>query len=306
MKKNLLPLLTLFLVFLNVSFAQTDQYHPFEENVAWRFDLQTNVPLPPHCNGAYAFHYYFQGDTLINSITYKKLHRSHVDYAPSTVTSCFPFTSYFQGYAGAIRDDSVSNQVFYHALFYPDFDTLLFDYNLQVGDTLSTYLVGCETVINSIDSVQINGSYRKRWWYAACDFPSENIYFIQGYGGSHGLIEWYDEFQRAKLICIKEDDQITYETGENSNFGCNDVYADVSEKFLTDIELYPVPTSTNLKIRGLEAYSFDVQIFDPMGNTVYFERYDSNLDVSRLSNGIYFVRIRFGEQDIIKRILIEN
>ena len=68
-------------------------------------------------------------------------------------------------------------------------DSLLFDYNLNVGDTVKGILAPLFSYafVTSIDSVIINSQYHKRWNLDYCSGYS--FYFIQGIGSNLGLIE---------------------------------------------------------------------------------------------------------------------
>jgi hypothetical protein len=80
---------------------------------------------------------------------------------------CNPLTL-DSGYIGALRDDIIANKTF--LVFQNKNDTLLYDYNLKAGDTLKGVITfSCNNVILSVDSVLVNGQYRKRWNYKDCD-----------------------------------------------------------------------------------------------------------------------------------------
>jgi len=72
---------------------------------------------------------------------------------------------------GALGDDSLANKSFF---VFPDqnTDTLLFDYNLAVGDTIRGYLpANCTITINSVDSVLIGTSSGKN----GISIPAMNV-----------------------------------------------------------------------------------------------------------------------------------
>jgi len=122
------------------------------------------------------------GDTLISSQIYHKL---STPFVQSIITgTCTPYVN--SGYDGAIRQDTANRTVFY----VPPSDSLeqlLYDFNMQMGDTVKGFLESFASpadTVHSIDSVLVGTNYRKRWninpWY--------NIYLIEGIGSTYGLI----------------------------------------------------------------------------------------------------------------------
>src|SRR5204863_2804445 len=94
------------------------------------------------------------------------------------------------GYRGAIRQDTMNRKVFFVS---PSNTTeqLLYDFNMQVGDTVKGYIetfTSPSDTVKSIDSVLVGNSYRKRWTINT-GFLWE-VRFIEGIGSIHGLIEF--------------------------------------------------------------------------------------------------------------------
>ncbi len=60
-----------------------------------------------------------------------------------------------------------------------------------------------------------------------------------------------------------------------------------------EIQIFPNPVSSTLKIDGIKGLDFEIQIFDALGNKKITTNKDDNIDLSSLPNGFYFVRIKF-------------
>jgi hypothetical protein len=63
---------------------------------------------------------------------------------------------------GALKEDSLNNKTYF---VFPGFsnDSLFYDYNLNIGDTLKGYMNGgCNIIISSIDSVIVGSEFRKK------------------------------------------------------------------------------------------------------------------------------------------------
>jgi len=82
-----------------------------------------------------------------------------------------------------------------------------------------------------------------------------------------------------------------------------------------DISVYPNPTNgiINLKINDPNLNDVSIEITDIMGRTINkFTKYCHNamceetIDLSNLTNGIYFVKINNVENHIMKKLLIQK
>ncbi|SVE28045.1 uncharacterized protein METZ01_LOCUS480899, partial [marine metagenome] len=71
-----------------------------------------------------------------------------------------------------------------------------------------------------------------------------------------------------------------------------------SEKF---VSIYPNPIKNSLFING----NFDyLEIFDVFGKLILSSDFKKVIDVSKLSNGIYFVNFKSDKKNSIKKITI--
>ena len=134
MRKLILTLIVLLA--FTIAHGQTNIYHSFPDSTIWRVDYRTNNPFQhPYIVNEY-FQYYIKGDTLINSLVYKKIFKSYdsVEVVLWQLPTNPPIST-LPYYVGALRDDAISNKVFF-VLPNATADSLLYDYNLNVGDTI--------------------------------------------------------------------------------------------------------------------------------------------------------------------------
>src|SRR5262245_40876794 len=142
-------LITLTLVLTTiVCKSQTGVYHPFpDSNASWNIQYYDPVSCGSCSNWHFEwFSYVLDGDTMINSVTYHKL---SVPFVSASDSGCC--INHSVGYAGSIRQDIPAKKVY----FIPpasSTEQLLYDFNLQVGDTIKNYPLGCSAPIASIDS----------------------------------------------------------------------------------------------------------------------------------------------------------
>ncbi len=188
MKKTVLFTWLLITLFAK---GQSTTYYPFpERNATWNFTfLAINMSGPEDYVESYSIT--FSGDTLINNLTYHKL--------------TTPFVALRKGYRGAIRQDIAAKKVF----IVPPAETseqLLYDFTLQVGDTVKGYISGNDTV-ESIDTVLVGSSFRKRWHINS----GYRVDIIEGVGSTYGLLERSPgngcDFPNFYLDCFKENNQ---------------------------------------------------------------------------------------------------
>lgn len=297
MKRHFIFISMLLLV-LKIGLCQTNIYHPFPDSSFWRVDAWASDNFTG-CQEDYYYDYYFDGDTIINGSSHKKLFRSPVlimRQGGGPPCYAWPWAT-FSGYMGALRDDSLSDKSFF---VFPDQnnDTLLFDYNLEVNDTIKGFISeNCLMKIASIDSVLIDAQYRKKWNFDTCNEGSG--YFIQGIGSDNGLIEWLNSsgFNFTHLICVKDSSGILIETGFNSAIGCQLVTTveEISNASFK-VEIFPNPfyeqttlrLDKPLKSAVLEiynAYGQKVKQIDNLtGQAIILHR-------DNLISGLYFFRL---------------
>lgn len=303
MKKFLFTLL-IFILSIETGHTQTYVYHPFPDSAFWRVDYYYNNPFQFPCYARYYFQYYADGDTLINSIAYKRIYRSSVQVDTLSCTPPMnPPEAPASGYVGALKDDSQANKAFF---VFPesDIDSLLFDYNLVVGDTLKGILVSHffmsdpNLVVLSTDSVLINGQFRKRWNFNQIGHGTYP-YIIEGIGSNVGLIEpvytYAFDFTDRYLVCVKDSSETYFVSDYNSSVGCELITNGTSEVSLTDkLSVFPNPFSirTTLKL-NVNLAKATLTIINSFGQQVKLikgiEGREIEIYRDNLPSGIYFL-----------------
>lgn len=124
------------------------------------------------------------GDTVIGPHQYSKLMvREEYEQGADQSQWCTESTTIYDYYYGGIRESG--KQVFIKPYGMPEY--MAYDFNLTIGDTVPSpaNLPGNESlrIIDSLDSVMVNGIYRKRYWTS---LPTDQ-YIVEGIGASSGL-----------------------------------------------------------------------------------------------------------------------
>ncbi|HNW90050.1 MAG TPA: T9SS type A sorting domain-containing protein [Bacteroidales bacterium] len=314
MKKNLL-ILAILIVVSNVH-GQTNFYHSFPDSAIWRVDCDANDPFQYPYHYKEYYYYNISGDTVINSYIYKKINRSYDSvYVISWSLPTDPPNSHPPCYVGALRDDSAANKVFF-VYAGTNTDSLLFDYNIAIGDTVKGLMVPYgiyNLVVQSTDSILIDGNYRKRWIFNQTS-TNHDTYFIQGIGSNSGLIEPGDSysvnFTDRYLVCVKDCTSTLFVSNYVSDIGCNLILSSSDNESLSNnYSCYPNPFSRQISIHSDKALKdANITVYNLSGQIVkHIDNVAGQtfiLHSDNIANGIYFLQMTEENQILIKEKII--
>ncbi len=262
--KNLLLIFLMLILFIGVK--GQGEYIPLpEENVVWKMNYYPyGGQTVPHADIP-------EGDTIINGITYKKIYRHIFDNEQSmNVIS--------KNYVGSFRNDVENKMVyFYTNNEYNPEEKILYDFSVQVGDTLFSkdYCDGfVERYVLRIDTIQVaDGTYRKAFglWIEPNPVvdPYPNLWWIiEGIGFNEGLLYHMDDFDDNgnTLNCmytVNENgtpNQVIYEdmffNEYSSHTGCTYIAtADMDFEPEELMHVYPNPIITSGCVRFKQNYA---------------------------------------------------
>jgi hypothetical protein len=297
MKKLILLSFTLSFMFAN---TQTFIYHPFpDSNANWNFTFnQYQCPL----GGAFEYYsYYISGDTSINNEMYHKLSTPFVSVW--NMETCLQ--QHFTGYKGAFRQDIPNKKVY----FVPPLSSteyLLYDFNMEPGDTVPGYLTynSGDTVV-SMDSILVGDNYRKRWF---TNYEND-IYYIEGIGSTYGLLEFSPGFildaPSYTLDCMMQNEQTIYPDPDTP---CQLITSVDNSEDLKDLfKVYPNPVRDLLYID--HASGSHVQLFSITGLLISESELTSGhseLSLKGIPEGIYYLRFNKDSEILVKKIMVSN
>ena len=305
MKKQLFTLIIFFLT-LTLCFAQTDIYYSFPTSNAFWGDDGGNLF---NTNLCYNTRYGIIGDTLIDGISYKKIFSLY----DSTLTN--PQSKYYV----SIREE---NKKIYTVIGnHPE--TLLYDFNLQAGDTINyNYSLSFNQTdsfsrfVDKVDTVLLkDGKYRKRWIfiplsnppnYSTVDTVIEGIGSICGIGLLNPLKNaWATNGDYFKFICFKQNDTVFYLNNPNCDHCFCKLLTSMNEIHeQLKINIFPNPFSeiTTLKcdiyFTDATLYIYNLlgqqlsQIHEINGNSFTFNRMN-------LKSGLYFIQMQQNNKNIL-------
>jgi hypothetical protein len=282
--KKLYPFL--FFLFCLGASAQTGNYIPFPDSSAG-WNQKFNGANPPCYWYGYST-YYIKGDTLINSVNYKKIYEDRY----SNGSPCNPIYTSFEYYSGALRNDIGGKRVLFVE---PDSITerLVYDFSVAIGDTISTDTLwpdpnvpGIKIVIDSIDSVLVNGNYHRRFNYTnSSGNASPGLdYYIEGIGSGYGLFPMYFVFEGATwLLCFTQNGQSHVFDSE----GCVAITAVPEETISPQASYYFSDGLLHLNFQDQTIRQ--IRIYDVSGREVYSGNANAGgLDLTNLKSGLYF------------------
>ncbi len=299
MQKYLLVLI--LAITTQITFAQ---YRPLPmQNAEWIYWGGINLLSCPTCTFV-NYKYYTDGDTIINSNTYVKIKKTEIPAINDI--------SIYPTYTGAIRQDTLNKKI-YIVLTDSTTERILYDFSLQIGDTINSVLhdlanniasCGVETIY-LIDSILISGNYHKAF-YIQGGCGDMSLSFIEGIGSSYGLI-FPNVFGQVEshLSCTKVNGQTYYPSNTSS---CNLTTSINSLDNTFAVNIFPNPTTgeLNIKIVPSTHSSVSVIIINTLGEIMFKEKINSTgnkLDISSLPKGLYFIKLNSGENTIIKKII---
>ena len=170
-------IIIIFLLFLTIEAkSQTSIYHPFPSaNAIWNMEFYGNQMMG--CSGFIPdaiYSHAILGDSIYNNLSYHKVYSKITNYFGGSVLQCGPFycpptfnSPYFQlnynGYIGAIREDTVAKEVYFLASDSVS-ELLLYQFDLQQGEYLkASYFFDTTTYVQTIDSFFDGVGYRKKF-----------------------------------------------------------------------------------------------------------------------------------------------
>jgi len=298
----------LFLLTQNLSIGQSYKYHPFVfPNSQWN-EISWEAPEPPsYCALSYKYSLFISKDTLINNQNYYKIYKSGRSYA-----NC-PYTAqpYENIYVGAIRQDSVHKKVSF-VPYENSTDTLLYDFNLNIGDTLpQTYnnYKGHYYVLKT-DSALVGKVYHKRFLLGLVGQAAKvdtNVSIIEGIGSTYGLFNlMMPPFESGTYLVCYSANNDNYPANSN----CNKVLAITTTQKLTT-SIYPNPTISKFTIETEKPLSnANLILTNNSGNIVLQLNHISgqriSIDRGNFTSGIYYLRLYDGSNEYSGKVIISD
>lgn len=298
--KKYLVILTILLLTFKFGKSQTNVYHPFpDSNAVWIGYSWHNEGGSGPCIVTDDYNLYISGDTTIGIYSYHKL-------CQNGFVSAFPCPgagSYYNGQCGwkLFRQDITNKKIY---LFVNGTDYLAYDFNLSIGDSLSsTCLSACnDNHIQSIDSVLVGSQYRKRFWISGCG-TLNYASLIEGIGSTLGAFAMIaTPFESGDdLWCLRLNNQIVWTSSPGSNCGLTSINEHTANS--NKILISPNPFSSETTLNSIHTLkNATIYIYNSLGQQVKEMENTSGQTITlhrdNLPSGLYFIRLTQGNQTI--------
>ncbi len=190
---------------------------------------------------------------------------------------------------------------------------LIYDFTLEVGDIFSTtYLQQDLEVIASDTILLLNGAKRRTWTLACTESPQNTITWIEGIGSHYGML-WPKNFCAGdygdvRLTCYFVYERLHY---VNPDIGGCFISSTDDEQYnsaLSNITIFPNPTSSRLTISSPELGIHRIDILDVQGQTQslhYDDVREIKYDLQGYVPGLYFFSVHTEKGQVVKKVVVE-
>lgn len=285
------------IVFSLIHFCVFSQYKklPLDINHYWIEKYNDLNPSLPNYPNICTYQYTIVKDTIIALKKYQKVVISNKSFSGNSFNIYSPSKAF-------IRQDTLLKKVY--VLDNGFVERRLYDFNKNVGDTLTVYTpwgiygsTSLSLTVNSIDSVICNdGLYHRRHNYGFIGGTS-----IEGVGGRHGLLTPYmanatnTSFGSSNyLTCLGVINPVStvYSVfGLNSNCGMSVGMNEINTK--NKHYVFPNPSQNSIKITDVLNTNDIKSIYaiNSLGEVKVLHMENGEIDVSELSAGFYILRV---------------
>ncbi len=301
MKNNFLLIILIFVC--SLSSAQYIKL-PLDTNHYWHDSFYLSQGMTSYfCD----YQYNAIKDTLISTITYKKVLRTNIICNSPNGGTYSPTKAF-------LRQDTILKRVIILDNNYQE--KLLYNFNKSVGDTALLYNVVTSSystyTLNLKDSVLLNdGFYHKRFYWGDSYFA-----IIEGVGGRYGLFTayWIGFGVGTDLICLGKTYptlSTIYHKGGNT-YSCSPFLGSAENSAIlndTDINVFPNPSSDQINVLSKnnsvniksiiikDVLGKEIKVFTNVNSTEYA------LDLKSLISGIYIMTIQLPDKSVYRRLI---
>ena len=282
-----------FLSFLTLSIFSQEYYQLIKEERSW--SVMTVIPTgewPPFDTTFFTINYYISGDSSLNNLQYKRIFSSREEIPTNW------------NLIGLIREDS--NKNIWYKRIVDENEVQLYNFTLNAGDSLK---LGFDTsfyyYVDSVTTCAINETQRKKYWISSVNDWHET--WIEGIGSNKGIINSASASMVGGWtwsLCESDSGELIY---QNPNYESCYLVTDINENKKPIIQIYPNPAKNLLTIKnGGNIKIKSITLSNTSGRII--KRFDSGktrLGISKISSGLYILKIFYETGTLTKKILIE-
>ena len=194
----------------------------------------------------------------------------------------------------------------------------LYDFSLNIGDSVFYTINGADQEwidVIAIDSIQLNGSYYKRFHFdepAVSAFDALDEVWIEGIGSIHGPL--FPKYPRKFSSEIPDSMFLTCSFALNqqvwqhpSYFNCyvSKVWGLRQNEYMR-VTVAPNPFRDKIVIRSPHERIRTIAIMNQLGQVLKVitdYNADQSIDLSNLKSGVYFLKIQGKQDSLLKRVV---
>lgn len=281
-----------------------DTYHPFiEEGKTFAIaDRDGSI-----CGFSAVYRYGFGEEVEIESFTYRNIER--LDYNPSGTVFCPPFTAESEwNTTDFFVRENVEERKVYFKLDQDEEEFVLYDFSLEVGDSISTpFNINDEYyhVLEINDVNLVDGTVVQEYVFSGGTGSFDgNFKYIESVGSE---LSTFGDFGmgigfHSELLCAEINDNLIYDGN------CSGYVLETEEENQNKFRVYPNPTANFINIEFENYLDSKAQIVDATGRLVQSIQLNASpqrINLEDLDPGIYFLVITndFGVSAIEKFVL---
>lgn len=288
------------LIFCTISYSQETNYVPFPSSNANWMSLIKNYLTSQH----WSLHLVYkigENDTIIDNVTYHTLYTNTPPYS----------------YHSSFRE--IDKKIYVR---FPDKteDFLLYDFNLNIGDTMFYFFDDHLTLPNehhkkviATGTIQLsNGETRRTMTLTS--IPHQYVQdetWVEGIGSisnkglfnpMYTIIVLNGELFKFGFHCVN--DQVLFQDTDCYYANCNfELF--INENRISNVDIFPNPFTDQFSIAS-DDLILSVEIYNAIGMQIKSETIDNYSEMIHLENyrsGLYYLRINFENGSITKKIL---
>lgn len=282
-----------------ISFRKNN-YFPFLSNTSWLY-LQNTL------EGYYNLYLEYHRDTVIQGLPCRILRETNISLSGGFTNPFDPPGFINREYI--FFEDTSAHKVFVYNSNPQKFD-ILYDFNLNVGDTLMHE----KLVVTRIVDTTFLGTLRKKFSFRSIIYNSVSEW-IEGVGNITNPIFASSNgfFGLDNVVCVKQNSSIVYESQPRFfTVDCNSVLSSTNEipskeNNLGKLIIYPNPSSGEIQwFTSRISSTKSVQIFNAIGHRIYQspDNFQANsLNISHWPPGVYYMVLTASSGSISQKFI---
>lgn len=298
MKQILLVVLSFFLFFTSIA-AQSAEFAPV--GAYWKYSWAT-------AGSGGELLTKVVGDTTVNGLIFKKLYGDEYTYPPHSSLS--GYHRYNSGFL-SVRNDSVFTGL--------NQGRFLFSFKMQIGDTVNFSTYERYAVADSVGRIDLNGVNRRVVYCSRYCKDTRNGTIKKSLGRSqivenHGLL--YEGLIWSEPDCgFLDFNHYYFNCYGSGSFRfptsaiCTPTVATNELVDASEISIAPNPATNDLRLNYPSEWHLNrVELSNNLGQIIsVFSSVDNQkINVSNVHNGVYFLRLQFENQQVVKKIVVEH